>query len=118
MAEQEAVFSLKIDADAEPAAEAAAELEKLRASIEKSQDAITQYRKSMSLLRGSSEEVKDAKEKLKAAIEAERAAITKNNLGILKLNGSYDKLAKAHRKTQVSTEANKKAVMAIGGPMN
>ena len=117
MAEETATFALKIDAEAEPAAEAAASLEKFRAAIEASQASITSYRKSMSLLRGSSDEVADAKAKLKAAIAAEQAAITRNNLGILKLGGSYQKLSVAHRKATASSDAMKKSVAAIGGPV-
>lgn len=117
MAEQTATFGLKIDSDAGPAKEAAAELEKFRAAIAKSQDAIASYRKSMSLLKGSSAEITDAKAKLKAAIAAEQAAITKNNLAVLKLGGSYDKLQKAHKKENEVLAAGKKALSATGGPL-
>jgi hypothetical protein len=114
---EEARFALRIDADGEPAAAAAAELEKFRASIEKSQSAIANYRKSMGLLKGSSAEVADAKAQLKAAIAAETAVVTKANLGILKLGGSYDKLSKAERKAKGESDGIKKAVSAIGGPV-
>ena len=117
MATEEAVFALKIDADAEPAKESAAALEKFRASVEKSQAAIANYRKSQGLLKGSSDEVADAKKKLKAAIAAESAAITKANLGILKLGGSYDKLSKASKKNTTETISGKKAIATVGGPL-
>lgn len=116
MAEQEARFALRLDADAEPAKEAAAELERFRSTIEKSQSAIAQYRKSMSLLKGSSDEVKDAQKQLRAAIDLEKASITKANLGILKLGGSYEKLSKASKKTKTDTEGLRKAIGQIGGP--
>jgi hypothetical protein len=117
MAEETATFSLKVDADAAPAAEAAAELEKFRAAIVKSQSALAEYRKSQSLLKGSSAEVTDAKAKLRAAIELEKSKITQANLGILKLGGSYEKLAKAQKKDRAETDAGRKAITAVGGPM-
>ena len=117
MAQETAVFALKIDSDAEPAKEAAQALEKLRASIQKSQESVLGYRKSMSLLKGSSDEVKDAKEKLRAAIAAEQGAITKTNLALIKLGGSYDKLQKAHKKNQDAFAATKRAIDATGGPI-
>ena len=80
MANETATFSLKIDADAEPALESAAALEKYRASIQKSQEALAAYRKSQSLLKGSSAEVVDAKAKLRAAIELEKGKISASNL--------------------------------------
>jgi hypothetical protein len=116
-AEETATFGLRIDADAEPVKEAAEALEKFRASIEKSQGRLADYRRSMSLLKGSSDDVTDAKAKLKAAIEAEKAAITKANLSILKLGGSYDKLNKAHKKSNEAFVASKKAVNTFGGPL-
>lgn len=116
MAEETATFALKIDADGEPAAEAAAELEKYRQIIVKSQQALSDLRKSQSLLKGSSAEVLDAKAKLKAAIELEKGKVAQANLGILKLGGSYEKLAKAARKNRSETEAGRKAIAAIGGP--
>lgn len=117
MAEETATFALKIDADAEAPAEAAAELEKFRQAIVKSQSALAEYRKSQSLLRGSSDEVKDAKAKLKAAIELERGKISQANLGILKLGGSYERLAKSQKKERGETDAGRKAISAIGGPL-
>lgn len=117
MPEATATFALKIDSDAEPAKESAAALESFRAAIVKSQAAIANYRRSQSLLKGSSDEVKDAKAKLTAAIAAEQAAITKNNLGILKLSGSYDKLQKAEKKKTDALAVGKKAIVATGGPL-
>jgi hypothetical protein len=117
MAEETAVFALKIDADAEPAAEAAAALEKFRQTIVHSQSALANYRKSQSLLKGSSDEVKQAKAKLTAAIELEKNKVTQANLGILRLGGSYDKLSRAQRKGKVETDAGRKAIAAVGGPM-
>lgn len=117
MAEETATFSLEIEADKEPALEAAGALEKYRAAIEKSQSALANYRRSLQLLRGSSKEVVDAKAKLKAAIELERGKISQANLGILKLGGSYDKLAKAAKKNKEQTDAGRKAISSIGGPM-
>ena len=117
MAEETATFALKIDADPTPAKESAAALEQFRAAIEKSQGALASYRKSLSLLKGDSDEVKDAKGKLKLAIEAEKAAISKNNLEILKLHGSYDKLAKDHRKNNDLTLASRKLIQSTGGPL-
>jgi len=111
-----ATFALRVDADASAPAEAAAELEKFRASIAKSQQALADYRKSSSLLKGSSAEVKDAKDKLKAAIEAEKGKITQANLGILKLGGSYEKLTKAQKHAKGGGDEVKKAISSIGGP--
>lgn len=116
-AEETATFALKIDAEQEPAKEAVESLERFRAAIEKSQVNVANYRKSMSLLKGSSDEVSDAKAKLKAAIEAEKQAITRDNLAILKLGGSFDKLQKAHKKANNEFVAGKKVVNAIGGPV-
>ncbi len=116
MANETATFSLKIDADAEPALESAAALEKYRASIQKSQEALAAYRKSQSLLKGSSAEVVDAKAKLRAAIELEKGKISASNLQILKLGGSYDKLSKAQKKTTEATLSGRKAVASVGGP--
>ena len=115
--EETATFALKIDGDAEPAKEAAEALEKFRAAIEKSQEAIAGYRKSMQLLKGSSAEVKDAKDKLRAAIAAEQAQITKHNLGILKLGGSYDKLNKAHKKSNDAFAVGKKIIQGSNSPL-
>ena len=117
MAEETATFALRIDADAEPAKESAAALEKFRSAIQRSQENVTAYRKSLSMLKGSSDEVADAKTKLKAALEAEKAAITKNNLEILKLGGSYDKLQKTNKKNVDTFAASKKAIQATGGPI-
>lgn len=117
MANETATFSLKIDADAEPALESAAALEKYRASIQKSQEALAAYRKSQSLLKGSSAEVVDAKAKLRAAIELEKGKISASNLQILKLGGSYDKLSKAQKKTTEATLSGRKAVASVGGPL-
>ncbi len=111
-----ATFALRIDADKEAPAEAAAALEKYRATIQKSQGAIAEYAQATRLLRGTSDEVKDAKAKLKAAIEAERASITKANLEVLKLGGSYAKLAKAAKDSKAQQDGVKKAVSAIGAP--
>lgn len=116
MAEEVATFALKIDADGDPAAEAAEELEKFRKAIDKSKGALENYQKSLRLLRGSSDEVKDAKAKLKAAIELERGKMSQANLGILKLGGSYDKLTKAAKKNTHETDAGRKAIAAVGGP--
>src|ERR1039458_1256716 len=117
MAEETARFSLKIDADAEAPREAAAELEKFRATIVKSQAALTDYRKSQSLLKGNSDEVKNAKSKLAAAIDLEKGKVSLANLGILKLGGSYDKLSRASKKNRTETDAAKKAISAVGGPV-
>jgi len=117
MADNTATFALRIDADGEPAAEAAAELERFRGAIEKSQQAVNDYRKSLRMLKGTSDEVRDAREKLKAAIALEQGKIAQNNLAILKLGGSYEKLARAARKNRDATEANKHAIAAIGGPV-
>lgn len=111
-----ATFALRIEADREAPAEAADALEKYRAAIQKSQQAIAQYAQSTRLLRGDSDEVKDAKKKLKAAIEAERASITKANLEILKLGGSYAKLSKAAKDSKAQQDGLKKSIAAIGGP--
>ena len=43
MSEETATFALRIDADAEPAREAAAELEKFRSSIQRAQSSIGSY---------------------------------------------------------------------------
>ncbi len=117
MADETATFALKIDADAAPAAEAAAELEKFKSAIQKSQGALAEYRKSQSLLKGSTAEVTDAKAKLRAAIELEKGKISQANLGILKLGGSYEKLIKAQKKGRAETDAGRKAIAAVGGPM-
>lgn len=116
-AEEEARFALRLDADTEPAKDAAEALEKFRSAIEKSQDRIASYRKSMALLKGDSEDVTAAKKQLKAAIEAEKGAITKANLEILKLGSSYDKLQKASKKNTDATKAGGKAIKAFGGPL-
>ena len=118
MATETATFAFKIDADAEPAKEAAAELEKFRAAIVKSQGALAEYRKAQSLLKGSDAETLSAKKALKAAIELEKGKVSQANLGILKLGGSYEKLSKAQRKNKTETDAQKKAFAAIGGPVN
>jgi hypothetical protein len=117
MATEQARFSLKVDADAESAAEAAEELEAFRKAIEKGQDALGSYRKSLALLKGNSDAVKTAKQELIAKIDVEKSAITKANLGILKLGSSYDKLAKAAKKNTSETGSGKKAIAAIGGPL-
>jgi hypothetical protein len=112
-----ATFALRIDADKESPKEAAEALERFRSALDRSQDRLNSYRKSQALLKGSSEEVVDAKAKLKAAIEAEKATITKNNLAILKLGGSYDKLARSHKRATDANAGQKKALNAIGGPL-
>jgi hypothetical protein len=117
MPETEAKFAIRVDADAEPAKEAAAELAKFQQTIQRSKGAVEDYSKSLRMLRGSSAEVTDAKAKLKAAIEAERGKISQANLGILKLGSSYDKLAKATKKSNVETGASAKAFKAAGGPV-
>jgi hypothetical protein len=117
MADEVAKFSIKVDADASPAKEAAAELEKFRSTISKAQGNLESYRKSQSLLRGSSDEVKQAKSKLAAAIDLEKGKVSQANLGILKLGGSYDKLQKAAKKNRVETDAAKKTITAVGGPV-
>lgn len=117
MADQTATFALRIDADAEPAKESAAALERFRSAVQRSQENVAAYRKHLAMLKGSSTEVADAKTKLKAAIEAEKAAITTNSLAILKLGGSYDKLQKAHKRENDTMSAGKKAIQAVGGPI-
>jgi hypothetical protein len=115
--EKEAVFRLKIEADAKTAVESTAALEDFRKAIDKSKTLIGQYAQTMRALRGSSDEVVSAKAQLKARIDAERDAISRNSLAILKLGTSYEQVAKKAKLTTESTKDVKAAISAAGGPV-
>lgn len=117
MAEDTATFSLRIDSDASAVKEDTAELEKFKNTMQRSMGAVADYRKSLSLLKGSSQEVTDAKARLKAAIDVEKGKISQANLAILKMGSSYDRLAKASKKSTGETGLGSKAFKAAGGPM-
>lgn len=115
-------FNVKIDADADSAAEAALELDRLKSALQKSQSAIAAYRTQMATLKGPTDQVKAAKAKLTEAIAKEKAAMknsteaSKAALSLLKLADAEKKLLGAGEKAKKSQDGLKKSISAIGGP--
>jgi hypothetical protein len=117
MADRQATFGIKIEADSVSAKSAAGDLEGLRAGIEKSNELIKQLSATNRQLRGSSQEVKDARQQLKAAIDAERASVSKATLELGKHGKLYGQLADQQKKAKESTDSIKKAISTAGGPV-
>jgi hypothetical protein len=93
-----ATYSLKLDSNAgEVSAKEAAEVEALRASIQKAGETVKAYSAANRALVGTSEEVSKAKATLKARIDAEKGAISQGNLALLKMGTSYEQLGQKMR---------------------
>ena len=98
-----ATWGIRINAESN-AAEAASAQERLLQQINRSQDAVKSYQSSLGKLRGSSDEVKDAKTKLKAAIEAERESASRATLQLDKMGVTYADVAKASKKAKTASD--------------
>jgi hypothetical protein len=78
---------------AKVSADTVAALEKLRTSVQTSEQKMREYGGELKRLKGSSDEVKRAKEELKTKILSEQQAVTKATLEIKKQGSSYTELA-------------------------
>lgn len=125
MAGEIAKYGIQVDSNAgEAASDAAVSIGQLRDSIKGGQDRIKDLSSSLRNLRGSSDEVKEAKIGLKAQLDATRNSISQSELGLRKLGTSTGQLANIDRKRAqagaASTTAMKSAGDAIkqaGGPV-
>lgn len=118
MANKTATYSIQFKSNvAETANEDADSLEALQRRMQSHQDAIKTLQASQRSLKGSSDEVKDARKALKAQIEAEQGAMTKLQLGLLKQGTSYEQLASAAKKSQAAQKEGTSAISAAGGPI-
>lgn len=88
--------------------EAADSIEGLRRRIEENESALREMTGGLRRLRGSSDEVKQAKEQLKAKIDATRNSVSAANLALLKQGTTYDKLAKQTKEAAKKQEELKK----------
>lgn len=116
MAEKTATFGIRIDASTN-ADKAAESVEELRARILASQEAVKNYGASMRNLRGSSDEVKEAKERLKGAINAERDAISQATLKLGRHGVTYGEVTKKAKENEKETTRVKDAIRQLGGPV-
>lgn len=133
----EANFNLNLESNGgEVAEETARALEDLRAKIGLGNDSIKQMGAAFRSLRGSSDQVKNAKAELSAKIAAERDAISAANLKLLEQGTNYEKLGAQARKLakdkadleakskgdalakqKAATDALGNAVKMAGGPV-
>src|ERR1700691_575246 len=95
--EKSATYSIRIETEARSVEAGAASLDQLKASLGASMDASKLLGAAMRGLKGSSDEVKDARAQLKAQLEAERGAVTQGTLALLKQGTSYEQLAQKER---------------------
>lgn len=133
----EAKFSLNLESNAgEVSEDTARQLEELRSKIGASNDTIRQMGSALRSLRGSTDQVKQAKAELTAKISAERDAVSADNLKLLQQGVTYEKLAGQARKlakekadldtktksdalakAKANTDAMSNAVKLAGGPV-
>lgn len=125
MADSEAKFSINLESNAGKVSdEAAASLDHLRERIQAGEASLKEMGGALRRLRGSTQEVKDAKVELKAKIDAEKNALSAANLALVKAGIGYDALAAKKKKAAVDKETATKertsalanAMRAAGGP--
>ncbi len=117
MADKTASFGIKIPVDTN-AAGAADSVDALKAAIEASQAAVKNYGSSLKNLRGSSDEVKEAKKNLRAAVNAERDAISRNVLALGKHGKTLEDVSKGSKELKSATAGVSNALTTAGGPAN
>lgn len=101
----QATFAVNLEGNvAEKSAEDVSALEDLRASLQRGQDAVRQMSAQQRALRGSSDEVKDAREKLKALLDAEKNALSAATVALLKQGTSYEKLTQDSKRLAAEKE--------------
>lgn len=121
----ESKFSIQVDSNAaNVAAGAKASVEGLASTIKNSQERIKDLASSLRNLRGSTDEVVNAKEGIKAALDAERNKISQSEIGLRKLGTTTADLAakerilakaKAEKEKAEKAAADKKAAANTKG---
>lgn len=117
-ADKVATFAVNLEGNAVEVSEAqAAALEKLQAEIKQNQDAIRGMGAALRNLRGSSDEVAEAKVQLRAKIDAARGAISQATLAVTKQGLSLRGLSNDTKKVRDGTKAMADGFKAGGGPL-
>jgi hypothetical protein len=118
MAEKTATFVLNLDSNASAvSSKATAEVEELRKKIEQSQVFLKGMQGALRSLKGSSEEMANAKGQLKARIDAEKGALSQANLQLLKHGQLFQKVKQEVDKTKTAEEKLREGIKAAGGPV-
>src|ERR1017187_8777671 len=112
MADKTLTFGIRVVADSN-AGEAANTVETLRRKIEESQIAVKSYQGVLRQLRGTTDEVVQAKSRLKGATEAEKDAISRNALALGKLGSNYAQAAREAKKAEVATSSLNEKTRAL-----
>lgn len=114
MADKTATFGIRVQADSN-ATEAARSVEDLKNALLQSQDAVKSFGNAQRALRGTSDEVKEAKSQLKGAINAERDAISRATLELGKHGLTLTELQRRSRAMGGSAKEAQNAVSQAGG---
>lgn len=110
---EEARFSIKVDAPSDQTDTAASSLENLRKRIVDGDAAVKVMSSDLRRLKGSTAEVKAAKDQLKAKIDAEKAAISGASLAIMKQGSSFEKLNASMKKTKQATAQTEGSMQSL-----
>lgn len=126
MSDKDATFSINLDSNTSDVSDRdAASLEALRQKVDAATASIKNGTAALRALRGSSEEVINAKTALKARIDAEKSAVSSANLEILKQGTSYAALVTRSKAAKAATDDHAKSqrgltagIEAAGGPLD
>lgn len=116
MAEKTATFGIKIDTETN-ADLSADSVEKLRKRVEASQETVKRYSATLRALKGSSDEVKEARERLKAAVKAEEGAISRATLALGKHDTLLGNTKKASDQQTASSKMLSTATAEVSGKL-
>jgi hypothetical protein len=116
MSDNEATYSINLGGDAATVSKSVAEaLEEMRQKANAAEEAIKNGSKALRAMRGSSDEVKEAKAKLKASLDAEKMAFSNANLEILKQGASLNALNRATDASKAKHEGLNQGLLKLLG---